>query len=227
MLIKMYRWISAAFVIVFYLSFCSRAIAITNSTQVKIPSGTSYTYTTMMVNITLTSPTSIAYCKTSTTMVINFLICPPTSTKNTLLTIASADVRNSICNRATVDIGSGASLKPVGNKGVQLVGLTCTVPIGAWIPSSVLATVGTNTATSAVLLGEDVFISFQNGTVPFVQPDATKTYFDLISGNWGQIGDSSDKATFLKKLLPNGFNSFNSTISQCSGSPPGGGNWCS
>jgi hypothetical protein len=227
MIAKTYRYL--IFVIACSLVFCSSAFADTrliNSTRVMVPNARSYTYTTLMVNFTLSSPIGVAYCDTSTTMVVNFLICPPNSTKNSTIVIASGDVQNSLCNRANVFVGSGIWLRPSGNKGVQLSGVTCTVPVGAWIPSSVLATIGTNTSTAVIILGESVYINFQNGTIPYVQPDATKPYFDLISGNWGQIGGSSDQAAFLRKLLPSGFNNISPRFTACTGQPPGGGSWC-
>ncbi len=178
-------------------------------------------YLHLKVSFRFTSPNSYSYCAQKTAPKrwgFNIFVCPSNSAINTSLTISETNAYNTVCKKQVSATSiPNVFIRPYGNGGATMDPLPCEVEVGAWVPSSVLKTIGTGTATSVLILNQPVYVSFQNGTIPHVQPTSTKTYFD-VSGLWGQVG-GGDNPAFIKQLMPNGFYSVNITFPACSNTP--------
>jgi hypothetical protein len=181
-----------------------------------------YVWTQLMVRFSFTSPNTYSYCASRTSPKrwgFNVFVCPSNSSINNSLTITETNAYNTVCRRQVSSTSiPNVSIRPYGNGGAQMDALQCQVPVGAWVPAYVLTkNQGTNTATEATVLGQKVYINYQGGTIPFVQPTASKAYFD-VSGLWGKP-TGGDNPTFIQKLMPSGFPSVNVTFPACRDTP--------
>lgn len=193
-----------------------------DSAQVKpLTSAQGYIYTTAMVNLNLTSTNTWSQ-PVGSQWGVGFMICPTNSSVNNTFSMNPTDAHDCICRSYQPACGGGVrpscsntglnggngqpaiAVQPSGppNIGANLPAMMCIVPVGVWLPSSVLANAGNNIPVPATVLGSSIYVTYNNGTIPTLQPSKSQSYFNVFTDG-GNVSGGTNTA-FTNKVIPGG-----------------------
>jgi len=191
-----------------------------DSTSLQIPTNTqSYVYATAMVTFRISTSNRWSWCYAKNQWVIPFTVCPSNAINAPQLNFDPTAVNNTVCKGAISPVGTSNGttiyIRPGGNLGATIDPIYCTVPIATWLPNSVFSNVGNSISVSANVLGQKVYVNYQNGTIPYIQPTSTQTYFNVSYLDGSNIS-GGDNVPLTQALIPGGLQSVSAIFPSCS-----------